>query len=70
MKSYNHLYEKMMSEENVRSAVRKASKGKHNRPKVRKLCENLDSEIPDIIAYAQNYRHRSKKPKTVIEGKK
>lgn len=70
MKSYNHLYEKMISEENVRSAVRKASKGKHNRPKVRKLCENLDSEIPDIIAYAQNYRHRSKKPKTVIEGKK
>lgn len=70
MKSYNHLYEKMMSEENVRSAVKKASKGKHNRPKVRKMCENMDREIPDIIAYAQNYKHKNKKPKTVIEGKK
>lgn len=59
-----------MSEENVRSAVKKASKGKHNRPKVRKMCENMDREIPDIIAYAQNYKHKNKKPKTVIEGKK
>lgn len=46
MKSYNHIWEQMLTKENITKAVRKASLGKRERPAVKRILSNLDREIP------------------------
>lgn len=40
MRSYNHLYEKFISEDNIRLAIRRAAQGKRKRRSVRKRLED------------------------------
>lgn len=70
MKSYNHLWEKVISDKNIEEAIRKATKGKRNRPEVSYIFEHIDKQIPLIRQYAQNYMARQKKPRIVKEGAK
>ena len=70
MKSYNHLWEKVISDKNIEEAIRKATKGKRNRPEVAYIFEHIDKQIPLIRQYVQNYMARQKKPRIVKEGAK
>lgn len=70
MKSYNHLWEKVISDENIREAVRKASKGKRDRPEVALIYEHMDKQIPYLRRFAENYISRHKRPRIVKEGSK
>ena len=70
MKSYNHLWEKVISDKNIEEAIRKATKGKRDRPEVAYIFEHIDKQIPLIRQYAQNYMARQKKPRIVKEGAK
>lgn len=70
MKSYNHLWEIVISPDNIRKAICKASLGKRERKTVKEIYENIETEIPKFQRFAENYRHRNKAPKIIKEGKK
>ena len=73
MKSYNHLYEKYLTEENCKIALWNGTKNKSTKRKknrARKLRKNKNVEIPKILEYAKyenfhNYRH---KPVQIYDG--
>ena len=68
MKSYNHLWEKFISEENIRLAIIKSSKGKRNRKAVRDIYENPDRWIGKIRAYAEDFRNYKHNPVEIYDG--
>lgn len=68
MKSYNHLYEKVIAPENIREAIRKAAKGKRGRRKVQRILNDMNGWIPYYQKFIQNYKTRHKKPKIIYEG--
>lgn len=68
MKSYNHLWEKMISPENIMLAITKASKGKRGRKRVKEIYENQEKYIEYYQKYAAIYKHRYKKPKKIKDG--
>lgn len=70
MKSYNHLWEKVVSPENITKAIQKASKGKRKRPRVAYLYEHRKDEsvIIHFQKMAENYIHRNKPPKKIYDG--
>lgn len=68
MKSYNHLYEKVLEPENIRKAILKSAKGKRGRQKVRKILSDIDEWIPYYQKFIKNYKTRHKKPKIIYEG--
>lgn len=68
MKSYNHLWEKFISEENIRLAIKKSSKGKRNRKNVKEIYENQDEWIGRIRDYAINFKHTNHKPIEIYDG--
>lgn len=67
MKSYNHLYEKFISDENIELAIKKASKGKKDRPSVKRRLENPNFRA-EIKAYAMNFKNKPHKPKEIYDG--
>lgn len=68
MKSYNHLYEELIKDENIKVAILKASKGKRSRKKVQRILSDIDSWIPYYRNFITNYKTRHKKPKIIFEG--
>lgn len=68
MKSYNHLWEQTVAPENIKTAIRNASKGKRKRKYVRLVFENQEEFIPYFQGLAETYRHRNKPPKTIYDG--
>lgn len=62
MKSYNHLWENFISEENIRLAINNSSKGKRNRKIVKQIYENPDEWIDKIRRYAENFHNYKHKP--------
>lgn len=68
MKSYNHLYEKLLNPNNIRVAIKKASKGKRGRKRVKEILERIDEYIPYFQNFIINYKTRHKKPKVIYEG--
>lgn len=68
MKSYNHLWEKFISEENIKSAILNSSKGKRKRKNVREIYENQDEWIPKIRNYAENFRNEKHTPIEIYDG--
>lgn len=67
MRSYNHLWEKFISEENIESAKRNALKGKRNRKSVRRYIDDPDfnNKIRD---YAENYHNAPHTPIQINDG--
>lgn len=70
MKSYNHIWEIVISPDNIRKAICKASLGKREHKTVKEIYENIEAEIPKFQRFAENYRHRNKKPRIIKEGQK
>ena len=68
MKSYNHLWERMIAPENIKTAIRNASKGKRKREYVRLVFENQDYYVQYYQRLAAEYRHRRKPPKVIYDG--
>lgn len=48
MKSYNHLFEKLISNENIKTAIIKSSKRKRRRSDVKRVLQNEDNYIKKI----------------------
>ena len=48
MKSYNHLFEKLISYENLSEAIEKSSLGKRDRHDVKKVIQHKDEYIKRI----------------------
>lgn len=67
MKSYNHLYEKFISDENIELAIKNASKGKRKRPSVKRRLNNPNFK-DEIRHYAENFKNKSHKPKEIYDG--
>lgn len=68
MKSFNHLYEKLIDDQNIKAAILKASKGKRRRRKVQRILSDLDTWVPYYRNFIINYKTRHKKPKVIYEG--
>ena len=62
MKSYNHLWEKFISKENIEKSIKDASKGKRSRNSVKARLNNPNL-IEKISDYANNFRNKKHKPK-------
>lgn len=45
MKSYNHLFEKLVDFDNIYTAIMRASKGKRNRPDVKKVITHINRYV-------------------------
>ena len=67
MHSYNHLWEKFISDENIDLAIKNALKGKRRRNRVMKQLENPNFH-DNIKAYAQNFHNAPHKPKIIYDG--
>ena len=67
MKSYNHLWEKFLSDENIDLAIKNASRGKRNRISVRMNLENPNFK-DEIRAYAESFKNKPHKPKEIYDG--
>lgn len=68
MKSYNHLWEKFISEENIKLAIKNSSKGKRNRKDVKAIYENQDEWIGEIRKYAENFKNDKHRPVEIYDG--
>lgn len=68
MKSYNHLWEQFISEENIRLAIINSSKGKRNRKLVKEIYENPDKWIPKIRQYAEKFKNCNHAPIEIYDG--
>lgn len=49
MKTYKHLFEQLISPENIREAIKNAAKRKHNRPVVKEIFAHVDEHVAAII---------------------
>ena len=66
-----NLWEKFLSDENIMSAIRKAIKGKRDRPEIMEIVENRDviTEIKEMLTTGNLPKHRYRKV-VIYEGKK
>lgn len=51
MKSYNHLWEGFLSEDNIITAIGNSSKGKRDRKKIKKIYKHPE----DYVEYYRDY---------------
>ena len=68
MKSYNHLWEKFISDDNIRLAIKNVCKHKSNCKKFRELKENPDANIEWIRSYAINFKNAEHTPIEIYDG--
>lgn len=68
IKSYNHLWEQFISDENIKLAIINSSKGKRNRKLVKDVYENQDKYILKIRKYAENFHNCYHKPIHIYDG--
>lgn len=67
MKSYNNLWEKFISEENLQLAKKNALKGKSTRPSIIKKLEDPDFDSK-IMEYAKHFKNARHTPKEIYDG--
>ena len=68
MKSFNHLYEQLISEDNIRLAIQLSSRGKRNRKDVQKYFENPDKHIVPIQNMVAHYKNANHVPVEIYDG--
>ena len=72
MKSYNHLWEQLISDENYYQAVENATKHKSGKSKkdreARRYKEHAAELKEEFLDYVKTYKHRDHKPKEVYDG--
>lgn len=67
MKSYNHLYEIFISDENIRKAIASSSKGKRDRKDVLPYLTGKQG-VERTKLYAEHFRNRDHRPVTIYDG--
>lgn len=68
MKSYSHLYEKFIDDDNVSLAIRNAAKGKRNKRTTYRYVNNPEWAHKNIKNYAENYSIVHHTPKIIYDG--
>ena len=70
MKRIGNLYDKICQEDNIRLAIRNASKGKRHRRQVRRVLEQEDRAVEQIIATLRSgsYTPRPARTKIIRDG--
>lgn len=68
IKSYNHLWEKFISDENIKLAIQNSSKGKRKRKLIKGIYENPDEWIEKIRKYAENFYNCKHTPIEIYDG--
>lgn len=72
MKSYNHLYEKFISDENIEIAIKNAVKNKGKKKKYAPLVnaykKNPEKVIARFRSYVQNFHNDKHKPIEIYDG--
>lgn len=71
MKTYSHLYEQLISDENIKLAIHNASLGSKNKrakKKLLKMRENVNEYIPRVRKYILNYVGKLHKQKEIYDG--
>lgn len=68
IKSYNHLWESFISEENIKLAINNSSKGKRKRKLVKQIYENPEEWILKIQQYAKNFHNNNHTPVEIYDG--
>ena len=67
MRSYNHLWETFISDENIALSIHNASLGKRKRKRIKKYLNNL--EFPQYIKnYANNFHNYKHTPQEIYDG--
>ena len=56
MKSYNHLWEELISDDNIRLAIHNASHGNMKRRKLTEIKNNPDKYIPIVRNWIENFK--------------
>lgn len=72
MKSYNHLWEKYLSEENYRLAVANATRHKGGKKKKNKRAKwfkaHAEELLPEMMEYAEHFQNDEHTPVTIYDG--
>lgn len=68
MKSYNHLWEEFISDENIKLAIQNSSRGKRDRTEVRLIYNDQETWIPRIREYAEHFYNMKHTPKEINDG--
>lgn len=66
MKSFNHLFEKLISHDNIELAIHNASKGKHKRKDVQNILNNIEYHIEKIQNILINNKFKVQKHITKV----
>ena len=68
MKSYNHLWEELISDDNIRLAIHNASHGNMKRRKLTEIKNNTDKYIPIVRNWIENFKTIKHTPKIINDG--
>ena len=70
MKTYKNLYEKIISEENLKKAFFKAAKGKRKRKDIQRILDNVDEHVAILrgILEREDFRPAHHKPIQINDG--
>lgn len=70
MKSYSHLYEKIIDEDNLKLAIKNAIKGrtKKRRKKIKQYIENTDEAVKKLKRWIEEYRNDIHTPVQIYDG--
>ncbi len=70
MKTYKNLYEKIISEENLKKAFYAAAKGKKNRRDVRQILNNIDEHVCILHEILKKRRIQTSAPHTARDQRR
>ena len=68
MKTYKHLYEQYISDENIVRAIRECRPRKRSHVLIDKMLENTDAWIPIVRSWAENFHNANHTPKIIYDG--
>lgn len=68
MKSYNHLWEELISEENILLAIKNSAKGKMKRRKLIEIRNNAEKYVFVVRDWIENYQPIKHRTKTIVDG--
>lgn len=71
MKSYNNLFEKFISDDNIRLAVNNAARGqkaRRTKEELLRIRDNIDEYLPRIRKYASNFYNMKHNPVQMRDG--
>lgn len=70
MKTYKNIYEKIISEDNLRRAFYRAAKGKKNRKDIKRILDNIDEHVAILhgILEREEFKPAYHKPVSINDG--